>query len=131
MRTTDRVDLRERAVEVGRGWVFGGALVASDADLDGAVPAAGRTILQIDQPVWSSTSELSASAANTTLVGSMLPSQHQVQEHRVAPRGLGRTPRVVGRTGPSHNSPAFGRKRSAAGMAREPPPRETDQRWTV
>ena len=79
------MDLRERVVEVGRGRVFGGALVGSGADLDGAVPAAGRTTLRIDQPVRSSTSELSASAANTTLVGSMLPGEHQVQEHRVAP----------------------------------------------
>jgi hypothetical protein len=87
VRTTDRVDLRERVAEVGRGWVFGGALVGSGADLDGAVPAAVRTILRIDQPVRSSTSELSTSAANTTLVGSMLPGQQQVQEHRVAARG--------------------------------------------
>lgn len=76
VRTTDRVDLRERVVEVARGWVFGGALVGSGADLDGVVPAAVRTILRIDQPVRSSTSELSQSAANTTLVGSMLPGQH-------------------------------------------------------
>jgi hypothetical protein len=56
-------------------------------DLDGAVPAAVRTILRIGKPVRSSTSELSASATNTTLVGSMLAGQHLVQEHRVAAGG--------------------------------------------
>jgi hypothetical protein len=97
VRTTDRVDLREHIVEVSRGWIFGGALMGSGADLDGAVPAAVRTILRIDEPVRSSRSELSASAATTTFVGSMLPGQHQVR-NTASPQGLGRTLRIVGRT---------------------------------
>ena len=87
-------------------------------------------ILRIDQPVRSLPSELLASAANTTLAGSMLAGQHQVQEHRVAARA--RPGPVRGRPpGPSPNGPPFGRRRPAAGLARQPPPRRPDQRRMV
>ena len=67
--------------------------------LDATAPGVARTIERFSlnghlavgrvPSLWqrSSTGELSASAANTTLAGSMLPGQHQVPGHRVAAGG--------------------------------------------